>query len=117
MLTQATRLQPLDDAGPRAPRRPRARRRGRRPGTDGDAVERVGDERVDVEEADAAGQERGHRLLVRGVQDAGRGAAGLARGARQREAAEGRGVRRLEVEREARGRRSKRGAAVAARSG
>ena len=63
-------------------------------------VERVGDQRRDVEEADAAVEERRHGLLVGGVEHAGRGAAGLARGAGERQAAEGDGVRRLEGQRQ-----------------
>ena len=66
-----------------------------------DRVERALHELGDLEERAAAGEEGRDGLLVGGVQGARREAARLAGGARERQAAERLGVRRLEREREA----------------
>src|SRR4051812_43275771 len=63
-------------------------------------LERPLDERGDVEEAAAPGQERGDRLLVRGVQRGGQQPSRLPRAPGERQAAEGVEVRGLEGERE-----------------
>ena len=76
--------------------------------------ERVLDERGDVEEADAALEERGDGDLVRGVERARVGAAALARLAREREQAERLEVGLEELERR---RPSGRAAASASRRG
>ena len=91
------------------PRRPpvrggrrRAPAPARSTGSGANLPERLLDDGRDVEEADAAVQERADGDLVGGVQDARGGAAGHARLAGQGKAAEGRDVGRLEVQAERR---------------
>ena len=118
------------EAGPRFPRCRGSRGRGlrayrsgfdelsaRSPGADAPVrrvgLERVLDERGDLEEADPAVEERGDGDLVRRVEGAGVGAAALAGLAGEREEREALGVRRLELERERRRRSRGAGTGVA----